>query len=273
MNLQSQSMLNLFHFTKEQDTGYSLAQDLWLAHRLKRYLDNGADIHATEPAETTYPQNRFSKYQVIHYAAHYGLRHVYQVAKGAGANLAAKAGLLEETPFQVIAWRINAHYKLFNSQKAYEYLAFKMIEDGANIHESDNAGYTPLYRTASPALVQKLIEMKVDINACNQDGKNALHEAVQTYKTFSNPSRDLLKRYAFIQEQAYQKAQLLINGGINVMQKDKNGETPFDLMQDDYWHDYFGSKMYQLLEDSMRPHLIAKAKPAHFSRLLDRQHD
>ena len=293
----SQSVLNLFHFTKEQEIGYfipqalwiahqkgglafmergySAPQDLWLAHRLKRYLENGANIHETTPNAATYPQKIFDGYQVIHYAAYYGLRHVYQVAKSAGADLGAKVGFLEETPFQIIARRINANYKLFNSQKAYEYLAFKMIEEGANVHEADNAGYTPLHRTESPALVQKLIEMNVDVNACNEKNNNALHEAVQIYKAFNQNkcSPEMVKHSLFIQEQAYQKAVLLLNAGINTKQKNQNGETPFDLIRDDYWHDYSNSKMYQLLEKNAHPQTIKKAKRAITSRFLDWQRD
>lgn len=273
----SQSMLNLFHFTKEQETGYFLPQDLWLAYRLKRCLENGINIHETTPNATTYPQKNFDGYQVIHYAAYYGLRHVYQVAKNAGANLETKVGFLEETPFQIIARRINANYKLFNSQKAYEYLAFKMIGEGVNIHETDNVGYTPLHRTESVKLIQKLIEMKVNINAVNKNGENALHRAVLTYLAFNNPSHDLSKRYAFIQEQAYQKALLLIKAGINIHQKNKAGKTPFDLIQNDYWNNYNNSKMYQLLKEALLPYSkITKNnrnKRAICSRILDWQRD
>lgn len=277
MNLASQSMLNMFR--GKDDVGYSWTNDVWLAHRLKRYLDNGADIHATQSKETRYPENRFNEYQVIHYAAHYGLRHVYQVAKNAGADLEAKTTFLNETPFQIISWRILSNYKLFSSQKNYESLALKMIEDGVMTDIADSAGYTPLLRTESPILTQALINMKVDINAYNKDGDNALHKAVQTYKAFcsaSNSSEEH-ERYLFIQKQALKKAELLINAGIDKQQKNKNGETPFDLIKNDYWHDYSNTQMYQLLEEAnnLSPKKITNTPPrrAVRSRILDWQRD
>ena len=277
MNPSSQSMLNLFHFTKEQDAGYSLAQDLWLAHKVKKHLQNGADIHARTPESPSYPGKQFNSFQVIHYAAYYGFSHVYQMAKNAGADLEAKAGFLEETPFQMIARRINARYQLFHSQKAYEKLAFKMIEDGAMTDIADAAGYTPLIRTESVQLTQKLIEMNANVNVCLEDGRNALHIVVSTYKAFENPSPDLIERYAFLQEQAFLKAQALINGGINMRQKNQYGQTPFDVIQDDYWHDYSDSKMYQLLEKATKhPSKVISQNPpkrAARSRLLDWQRD
>ena len=78
-------------------------------------------------------------------------------------------------------------------------------------------------------------------------------------------------------QKAFLKAQTFINGCINMRQKNQYGQTPFDVIQDDYWHDYSDSKMYQLLEKATKhPSKIISQNPpkrAARSRLLDWQRD
>lgn len=84
-----------------------------------------------------------------------------------------------------------------------------LIENGADVNQTDNRGFTPLMSAVTEGwegIVAELITAKANVNAANQDGLTALHLTAKT-----------------------NIAQMLMDAGANINARDEHGHTPLDL--------------------------------------------
>jgi tankyrase len=103
-----------------------------------------------------------------------------------------------------------------------------LLRAGADIHETDKNGVTPLHhavRFRSPAAVQVLLENGASVNQpCQRSGSTALHRAV----TSSGAPQTAGKRAA-----AQEIIEILMRFGADPTAKNKNGKRPADYVRDE----------------------------------------
>src|SRR6185295_18294405 len=103
-----------------------------------------------------------------------------------------------------------------------------LIAAGADIHETDKNGVTPLHhavRFRNPAAVETLLSHGARTNqACKRSGSTALHRAV----TSTGAPETAGKR-----EEAKQIIAMLLRFGADPKIKNKSGKTPVDYVRDD----------------------------------------
>jgi uncharacterized protein len=103
-----------------------------------------------------------------------------------------------------------------------------LLKAGADIHETDKNGVTPLHfavRFRSPAAVETLLAHGANANqACKRSGSTPLHRAVTTTGAPQTAGK---------QEQARQIIQLLLKFGADPSLKNKMGKRPADYVRDD----------------------------------------
>jgi len=102
-----------------------------------------------------------------------------------------------------------------------------LIESGADVHETDKNGVTPLHfavRFRSPAAVQTLLAHGARVNqVCKRSGSTPLHRAVTTTGA---PETAGKKR------EALQIITLLLKAGADASIPNKNGKRPIDYVKD-----------------------------------------
>jgi len=104
----------------------------------------------------------------------------------------------------------------------------KLLKAGADIHEIDKNGVTPLHfavRFRSPAAVQTLLAHGARVNqVCQRSGSTPLHRAVTSTGAPSTAGK---------QTEVKQIIQLLLNFGADPSIKNKNGKRPADYVRDE----------------------------------------
>ena len=104
----------------------------------------------------------------------------------------------------------------------------KLLKAGADIHETDKNGVTPLHhavRFRSPAAVRCLLEHGANANqACKRSGGTPLHRAVTTTGAPSTAGK---------RDEARQIIELLLRFGADPKLKNKSGRTPADYVSDE----------------------------------------
>lgn len=99
----------------------------------------------------------------------------------------------------------------------------KLLAAGAEIHEADKNGVTPLHhavRFRSPGAVATLLEQGADPNrVCKRSGSTPLHRAVTSTGAPGTAGR---------QAEAREIVRLLLEHGANPCKKNKQGKTPGD---------------------------------------------
>jgi len=102
-----------------------------------------------------------------------------------------------------------------------------LLKRGANIHETDKNGVTPLHhavRFRSPAAVKALLEHGANVNqVCRRSGSTPLHRAVTQTGAPGTAGR---KRAAF------EIIQLLLAAGADPTIRNKVGKRPADYVMD-----------------------------------------
>jgi len=103
-----------------------------------------------------------------------------------------------------------------------------LLRDGANLHETDKNGVTPLHhavRFRLPTAVRVLLKNGADVNrCCKRSGSSALHRAV----TFTGAPRPAGKK-----KERTEIIRLLMKAGADTTIKNKNGKSAFDYATDD----------------------------------------
>jgi uncharacterized protein len=103
-----------------------------------------------------------------------------------------------------------------------------LLKAGADIHETDKNGVTPLHfavRFRSPAAVETLLVHGANANqVCKRSGSTPLHRAVTSTGAPQTAGK---------QEQARQIIQLLLKFGADPSLKNKMGKSPADYVRDD----------------------------------------
>jgi uncharacterized protein len=103
-----------------------------------------------------------------------------------------------------------------------------LLAAGANIHETDKNGVTPLHhavRFRSPAAVETLLAHGARVNqVCKRSGSTALHRAVTSTGAPETAGK---------QNEAKQIIKILLKFGADPNVKNKNGKTPGDYVRDD----------------------------------------
>lgn len=103
-----------------------------------------------------------------------------------------------------------------------------LLAAGADIHEADKNGVTPLHhavRFRSPAAVQALLEHGADVNrVCRRSGSTALHRAVT-----STGAPGTAGKVAEVR----QIVELLLRYGADPSIRNKSGKTAGDYVTDD----------------------------------------
>ena len=102
-----------------------------------------------------------------------------------------------------------------------------LLNAGADIHETDKNGVTPLHfavRFRSPGAVETLLSHGANANqVCKRSGSTPLHRAVTSTGAPQTAGK---------QNEAKQIIQLLLKFGANPSIKNKNGKRPADYVRD-----------------------------------------
>ena len=103
-----------------------------------------------------------------------------------------------------------------------------LLKSGADIHETDKNGVTPLHlavRFRSPAAVWALVQHGARVNqACKRSGGTPLHRAV----TWSGAPATAGKR-----KEALQIIKILLRAGADPWLVNKSGKKPIDYVRDE----------------------------------------
>src|SRR5262245_28883954 len=104
----------------------------------------------------------------------------------------------------------------------------KLLASGADIHETDKNGVTPLHhavRFRSPAAVACLLEHGANANqVCKRSGGTPLHRAVTTTGAPSTAGK---------RDEARQIIELLLKFGADSKIRNKSAKTPTDYVRDE----------------------------------------
>lgn len=103
----------------------------------------------------------------------------------------------------------------------------RLIKNGADIHESDKNGVTPLHhavRFRSPTAVETLLAHGAEVNrVCRRSGSTALHRAVTSTGAPGTANR---------KPQALEIIELLLKAGADPSIKNRAGKRPIDYVRD-----------------------------------------
>ncbi len=104
----------------------------------------------------------------------------------------------------------------------------KLLQAGANIHQTDKNGVTPLHhavRFRSPTAVETLLEHGAAVNqTCKRSGSTPLHRAVTSTGAPGTAGKDA---------EARQIVALLLQYGADPAIKNKSGKTALDYASDE----------------------------------------
>jgi ankyrin repeat protein len=103
-----------------------------------------------------------------------------------------------------------------------------LLQAGANIHETDKNGVTPLHhavRFRSPAAVELLLSRGAAVNqTCQRSGSTALHRAVTSTRAPGTSGKSA---------EAKQIVEILLRHGADPAIKNKRGKQAADYVRDD----------------------------------------
>jgi len=112
-----------------------------------------------------------------------------------------------------------------------------LLKTGANIHETDKNGVTPLHhavRFRSPAAVRTLLRHGAAVNqVCKRSGSTALHRAVTSSGAPSTAGKD---------REARQIIEILLRHGADPSIKNRRGKKPAEYVRDDKLRRLLGGK-------------------------------
>jgi tankyrase len=104
----------------------------------------------------------------------------------------------------------------------------KLLQDGADIHQADKNGVTPLHhavRFRSPVAVETLLKHGAAVNqTCKRSGSTPLHRAVTSTGAPGTAGKEV---------EARQIIEFLLSYGADPSIKNKSGKSPADYVSDD----------------------------------------
>ena len=119
-----------------------------------------------------------------------------------------------------------------------------LLQHGLDVNHVSNEGWSPLHHAAMrllPSKVKLLAEHGADVKWCDGEGRNALHNVLEAAST---PIGIAPKCIAVIR--------ILLDGGIDPLQKDHSGKRPLDCIPEAARHGPVYPDIVQMIEDALQ---------------------